>query len=357
MKTKAKPKISPVFQTGHNCKITAIATVEKYYAQSVGLTPIPLHKSTGFGHSKFPFSIRSIAKKHGSYQGEVLETVRWKEIADDLGYETELVDFNHNIALFRHQIKTQLDSGNLVLACFAVDRESHKPTTDYDLNTSNEHAAVISHYDEATDSITILHWQKEYNVPLKDFYESSMVLPSKRNPEYYVCNKRNHFDFFSKNYDLADEQNDSALKTMWTTKTIVPREDSGFKGKLLVIKKPYVCAFYKSRAGLYGQRYHDNIKHFFTTPSFKKDLIIGFVIGLIAIGAIIATVATLGAAFPVLGVSLGGLAMLGGSLGAAIGICTAFPVGFSLISSFIGQINNKINPTSKTFESRIGFVF
>ena len=36
--------LKPTHQTGHNCKTTAIATVDKYFADQLGFEPIPLHK-------------------------------------------------------------------------------------------------------------------------------------------------------------------------------------------------------------------------------------------------------------------------------------------------------------------------
>jgi hypothetical protein len=45
MREKKVIPINAVHQTGHNCKTTAIASVDQYFGETVGFEPIPLHKS------------------------------------------------------------------------------------------------------------------------------------------------------------------------------------------------------------------------------------------------------------------------------------------------------------------------
>ena len=91
-------ELSPVSQTGHNCKITAIASIEKFYAEKLNFMPIPLHKN----EQTHPVSIREIAKKKNrSVQGELLEIQQLVKILTDIGCDSELIDFTSNFDLFK----------------------------------------------------------------------------------------------------------------------------------------------------------------------------------------------------------------------------------------------------------------
>ena len=79
----------PIEQTGHNCKIVAIANIEKYFTEGSGKT-FPLHKQ-----KKHFFSIRELAKRHGSLQGELLEVKQVSNILHDLGYEALSISIEH----------------------------------------------------------------------------------------------------------------------------------------------------------------------------------------------------------------------------------------------------------------------
>ena len=72
---KKSISVTPIHQTGHNCKITAIATVDKHFADKVGFEPIPLHKQ-----KIAPMSIRKLSKTKESRQGELLEVRQFSEI-------------------------------------------------------------------------------------------------------------------------------------------------------------------------------------------------------------------------------------------------------------------------------------
>lgn len=216
--------VTPVKQTGHNCKITAIAAIDQYYAQQLGFLPIPLHKN-----KSSPVSIREIAKKNGSVQGELLEVQRIQQIFADIGYETELVDFKSNPALFRETIINNIQSGHLIVAFFAVDRQTAEPTTRYE---NNEHAAIINGIEEDTGVMEIVHWDKRRKTSVDEFYRSSMALLDERAPEYYC-----HIKWINKvkKYDLV---NSHFAAYPGVKKSIVPQANTGFRGKLVVVKKP-----------------------------------------------------------------------------------------------------------------------
>lgn len=227
--------LRPVKQTGHNCKITAIAAVDLFFATQFEYEPIPLHKK-----KDAPTSIRKLSKKRKSIQGELLEVGQLSQIFADLSYDTEIIDFKDNYDLFRENIIQHIDAGNLLIAFFAVDVKTGLPSDRYEQN--NEHAAILHGYHKQTDTLIVTHWDKRRETTIKDFYSSSMVLPEKREPEYYVNIK--HLDK-DKKYELVKD--DSSWSS---TKSIVPQSNSGFQAKLLVIKKPEQATICVSRRKL-----------------------------------------------------------------------------------------------------------
>lgn len=216
--------LSPVNQTGHNCKITAVATVDQYYGSLFRFNPLPLHK-----HKKINgnVSIRQLSKAKGSIQGELLEIAQVRGLFEDIGYETDLLDFNESVELFEKQVAMNLENNHLIVAFFAVDRLTGKPTNFNDLN---EHAAIISGFDYRGDTkkISIIHWEEEWTVNTADFFNSSQTLPEERQPEFYT---RLLLDR-KKKYDLAE------IHSKQLFKSIVPEKNSGFRGKFIVVKQP-----------------------------------------------------------------------------------------------------------------------
>lgn len=223
--------LKPVIQTGHNCKTTAIAAVDQYYADKHKFEAIPLHKK-----KTAPISIRALSKTIGSQQGELLEIRQFPEIFAKLGYDTKLIDFD-NLISFQANVTNNIKQGNLVIACFAVnqnprDRNAGQPSTIYD--EKNEHAAILHGFDEASDRLDMTHWDQRRKTTMKDFFQSSMELPRERKPEIYVNIKHKDKE---KKYDLHSDQtgknppNDCKI-------SIIPKINSGFRAKLIVIKDP-----------------------------------------------------------------------------------------------------------------------
>ena len=237
---KKKITLDPRTQVGHICKPTALSFIEQYYGKQIGFSPIPLRKA----HIQ-PYSLRQLAKKHGSVQGEVLEITRLQEMCTDLGYETEIVDFSDNYPLFKQSIIKQISANNLIIGFFAVNRYTASPTPEYD---DNEHAAVINGFDEENDTITMTHWGREHVTPFKAFYKSTQCLPSHRAPEYYFNIK--HVDRVKK-YERCPIQDDTVFSIAHNIKkSITPIADSGFRAKILVIKQPKLEAILKAREKL-----------------------------------------------------------------------------------------------------------
>lgn len=235
---KKQINLKPIQQTGHNCKPTAIAAVDNFFADQLGFQAIPLHKK-----KTALLSIRQLSKTKGSQQGELLEVRQFSEIFMDLGYETELIDVQDNYDSFHDHVTDNIKKGNLIIACFAVNRRTGLPSHHYEPN--NEHAAVLHGFNDETGELQMTHWGEVRKTTMKEFYASSLLLPKQRKPEYYVNIKH-----VTKNrkYDLHNDQTGTYLPAHYK-KSIIPTPNSGFRGKLIVIKKPVLENILEVRSG------------------------------------------------------------------------------------------------------------
>jgi hypothetical protein len=222
--------ITPVPQTGHNCKITAIASIERYFSEIMDYASIPLHKR--YSHSSL-ISIRQIAKKFGSKQGELLEAKQMEDILNYIGYEAQLESCD-TIEKLRHIIFTYLKLELPIITVFAVQRscvgeeEKGEPSAQYD--GENEHAAIIMGYNESTDSVILMHWGEYHSCSIIQLFNSIQCLPEQRTKEIYRSIKKENI---FKKYDLVKDVKQEILK-----ESILPEMKSGFKGKLIVLNSP-----------------------------------------------------------------------------------------------------------------------
>ena len=86
------------------------------------------------------------------------------------------------------------------------------------------------------------------------------------------------------------------------------------------------------------------VTHFFKEPSFARNMLLGVGVGLAVVGSTVATVATLGAASPALGISLGGLVAFSGSIGITVAIGAGIVAATSFITGALGAFISKISP-------------
>lgn len=225
----------PIEQTGHNCKIVAITAIDNHYARLLNIKSVPLHKA-----KMNSFSIRQLAKRHGSVQGELLEINQIQHCLNDLGYENEILEWS-NVKEFKQSIEEHLAQGNLIIGFFAVHRWDGAPSVNYE---NNEHAAVI--HQIYMENIEYTHWSRTYQSNIQDFFDSSKALPTKRLPEYYQkINDR------TKKYELVSSHD-------CTQVSITPKDNSGFRCKLVVVKKPELRdreAFMKKRQELIDNKW------------------------------------------------------------------------------------------------------
>lgn len=239
-----------IHQHGHICKPTALANLDWYYANHLQVPNIPLRKNhNGFYESqlneyakyKAPFmSVRQIAKSHGSVQGEVLQFDALAEIAEDMGYVTNVLT-PANIEEFTRHVAGQLSKGNPPLACFAVskggrgDAPAGFPSL---IHPENEHACLIVGIDTNKNTLDIAHQGEVYsNVPIKDFYKSMNILPRTRKPESYKETINRYLHHHYRKYELVKPKNNLAYNMRRGTRrtSYSPRGNSGFKNRLFVI--------------------------------------------------------------------------------------------------------------------------
>jgi hypothetical protein len=234
---KKNIRVKPIKQNGHTCKPTAIAMVESFYAPLLGLPPLPLRKQKAAR-----VSIRQLAKRHGSVQGELLETEQVQKIFEDLGYCSHWVDFQGDYFCFKSTIISELMNNNLILGFMAVNRSTGMPSPSYD---DNEHAVVIHGFDEANDTLVMTHWGRERVASFYDFYYSAHCLPTQREAEYYYSIKNQ--DPIRK-YEKAEHV--GVLAPSPVKKSITPHPNTGFYAKFLVIQMPQCETLIQARRKL-----------------------------------------------------------------------------------------------------------
>lgn len=261
-------EITPVKQVGMICKLVAVAAIDKYYAKKFNFSPIPLYKD----HGSHPVSIRQIAKNGGSLQGEVLEIGRLQKVFSELGYDTELIDFQSDPAILNEKIRDNLLAGNVPISFFAVDCDTGLPGDVFD--GINEHCAIISGCN-GEENIQITHWDKHYRTSIEEFYTSSLALPRSRDVEYYEPTFNvGSLGKGTKKYNMITEQTLMDSNRPFVRFSITPEENTGFQGKLLIVKKPDITKIKACRALLYNAenlaKHKDRRKAFQQSHNIKK---------------------------------------------------------------------------------------
>ncbi len=216
-------------QVGQICKTITIANVEIYFANTIGFSALPLWKER-----IQPYSIRQIVKTDGSIQGEILSIAQCKKTLDKMGYDSEIVSTNADITQLIHIITTSLAQGNLAIIGIAVDRDTGHPDPAPINPEKVEHAAVIKGFNYQTDEVTLIHWGREYSVTISALFLSNKALVETRKPEAYIKNP---------DYNVAQRQTIAKYIEVDTEHpsakiTASPAINSGFKNRLLVVKKP-----------------------------------------------------------------------------------------------------------------------
>lgn len=235
------PKIAQ--QSGHICKPTALANLDAYYAYQYGIPAMPLrknHKQRYSPETSFvataarPISICELSKQHGSIQGEMLEAEKYQQLAKNMGYAVEIMT-PEDPAAFKQMVLNHLAKGQPLVTCFAVDRESGRPESNY---SDNEHACVITGCDPVANTIDIAHWGQTFRaIRIEDMFDSMNSLPSEREQEiYYRCEDFSgapHLEAANLKYDKEDRR----LKGGEAGKkeSIIPAPASGFKNKVFSI--------------------------------------------------------------------------------------------------------------------------
>lgn len=232
---------SAVVQLGHECKTTAIATVEAFYADQVGYEAIPLRKDGG----RHVISIRELAKQHGSVQGELLEVHQLIDIFHDIGIDTELLDFTSDITWFKQKIQECIKSGDVPIVFFTVSRDTGLPTIE-GVSEEREHAAIINYYSPNTDELEIIHWGQIYHTTANELYHSSAILSTTRQPELYEAVDLALRVDPDKKYEKRNRDKSRSPNPI-IKQSIVPQQNTGFRCKMLIAKRPTLEKIHMTR--------------------------------------------------------------------------------------------------------------
>lgn len=187
-----------VDQAGHICKPAALANLDRYYAARYGIANVPLRKNA-LGRYPFEYrnralldnpaneslSIRQIAKRHGSLQGEVLCRQTLRDIGQELGYDSRELR-PRNVSEFLHAVNDALGQSIPVFICYAMGAD-RLPSLLYRDNPSNEHAGLIVGYHAAQSRLTIASDGRLYHdLCAHRLWRASRALPPQRGVEHYL---------------------------------------------------------------------------------------------------------------------------------------------------------------------------
>jgi hypothetical protein len=244
--------INPIVQTGHNCKVTALAYLDTYWGQQLGFEGLFVHKkAASLEKDRQPLSLRQLAKTERSVQGELLEVKQMTAILSALGYQSELVDCP-DYQTFRSTVLFNLNKNQPLVAFFAVEQHGAHHGSPSTFFQDNEHACIISGFNPSTDEVRITHWGSHYYTSLSLLYASSCALPATREPEVYHSIKQ---ESPMKKYDLVKDNHSD--KTSAKT-SITPKKNTGFRNKLLVVDAPNKEALMVCRKELIREKSDQN---------------------------------------------------------------------------------------------------
>ena len=248
--------VTPIQQTGSNCKVVALTCVEKYWGTRLNFFSIPLHKNTHNHADKHydtkpaAYSMRQIAKTHRSVQGELLEVTQLTKIMGTIGYQSHIVNCMGNKELFINTIKHHILKEQPLICFFSVYHDYDScwykyglPNTDPALSSQfSEHAAVIIGFNLINNTVRVAHWEGLHDFNIDHLYESTMLLKEQRDKESYyklgIYSRRKKYELSSN-----DPQNKASIN---------PANNSGFKGQLVVIEAPDIVNIKNHR--LYFER-------------------------------------------------------------------------------------------------------
>ncbi len=232
-------------RSGHICKPTALANVDNYWANLLGVPNIPLRKNHRGVYEnennsyadglKITTSVRQLAKNNRSIQGEILDINDFKLISKKMGYMVQHV-MPESSWSFGKIISEKLSRKVPIIAFFDVDTTEliGFPSRVY---REREHACVITEIDATSASVSIAHWGSLYQgVPIELLYESMCCLPKTRGQEIYKKSIFYPADPCAYKYEIimgaaeVDKKNESLYKT-----SIRPLSDSGFRNSLIVL--------------------------------------------------------------------------------------------------------------------------
>lgn len=276
-------KIEP--QNGLTCKLTALANLDRFYSdKGVKYLCLPVNKATRHGFFRTDLnknatlqppsrvSLRQLAKKIGSVQGELLEINQVVYLLNSqLGYRSTVFEIP-TIEQLRTKIIEELAKNQPIIGFFNVDSNG-LPLIN--IANNREHACLITGYFGEKDEIRITHWGVHYRTALKTFFMSNQQLSVTREAEHYKSYKNiytvlNNFFKLSKSsqqclvYEAVVNKYEDAehsfaqliknicnkepaptpdilmqlIKSVPVFKSLTPKTSSGFKSKIICTQSP-----------------------------------------------------------------------------------------------------------------------
>ena len=151
---------------------------------------------TEMGLARLRISVRRLAKRSGSLQGEILTRRAWVQTANACNIEVEAFAFQ-NYPEFHNSIIKCLSQGKIVKLCISSSISGRARPYRYDCayNTADsmakleiaEHSVLISDYCPARNSFKVsMELGSEIFVNSYKLYLSNLSLVTKRSPEHYI---------------------------------------------------------------------------------------------------------------------------------------------------------------------------
>lgn len=229
-------------QFGETCKIQAVANIDTYYACQQRYRRIPMfkHMHNFLSEDKrINLSVRELAKRNKSKQGEILERGMLKKVIEELGYSVKLLDFNNIPQLMTH-VKNNVCKHIPMIVMYGLNRANAYPEL---FDGANEHAAIIHGYKDDGNTIIYSCNQREITCSAVELFNSNQSLPTTRSQEFYKENEEitsMEFQYYDKRkpflkYVSVKEHAIKEVKEEELIKSIIPQEDTGFKGVLFAV--------------------------------------------------------------------------------------------------------------------------
>lgn len=176
----------PISNRGGHCEIAALATIDSRQARIYGVPKMPL-----LAQKQDVISVRNIAKRHNSAQGEVMQINDFKGIAEEMGYEVTILR-PENQDMFINIIKSHTIADKPIVVLYSFDSNNKHGIN---LNSYSKPfmrmPSVISEFNEKKETVTLNHYGRvREKIPVKDLFTSMNNLPDTNSKIKFIAYKK-----------------------------------------------------------------------------------------------------------------------------------------------------------------------